>query len=63
MVAMGYNVAMLHKDLTTRQRKNIFNNLNKNKYQYLVATDLASRGIDINGADIVISLGLPQEDI
>jgi len=58
-----YNTALLHKDLLPRQRKKIFNEINENKYQYLVATDLASRGIDIVGADIVISFGLPEESI
>jgi ATP-dependent RNA helicase CshB len=57
------NTALLHKNLSTRQRKHIFNDINANKYQYLVATDIASRGIDIVGADVVISYGLPQEDI
>jgi ATP-dependent RNA helicase CshB len=54
---------MLHKDLTTRERKNTFKDINANKLQYLVATDLASRGIDVVGADVVISFGLPDEDI
>jgi ATP-dependent RNA helicase CshB len=64
MINGGYtNTALLHKDLTTRQRKNIFRDINNNKYQYLVASDLASRGIDIVGADVVISVGLPDEDI
>jgi ATP-dependent RNA helicase CshB len=57
------NVCLLHKDLTTRQRKNIYREINTNRYQFLVATDLASRGLDINGADIVISYGLPEDDI
>lgn len=58
-----YAVAILHKDLTTRERKNVYKYLNSNKYQYLIATDLASRGIDIDGVSDVISLGLPQEDV
>jgi ATP-dependent RNA helicase CshB len=57
------NIALLHKDLSTRQRKHVFNDINNNKFQYLVATDLASRGIDIVGADMIISYGLPEEDI
>lgn len=57
------NVGLLHKDLTTRQRKNIYKDLQDNRYQYLVATDLASRGLDIEGADIVISYDLPDDDI
>lgn len=57
------NVALLHKDLSIRQRKNIYREINKGHYQYLVATDLAARGLDINGVDVVISYGLPEDDI
>ncbi|GHU27610.1 hypothetical protein FACS1894152_4450 [Bacilli bacterium] len=57
------NVGLLHKDLSTRQRKNVYKDLQDNRYQYLVATDLASRGLDIEGADIVISYDLPDDDI
>jgi ATP-dependent RNA helicase CshB len=62
MKSENKNVALLHKDLLPRQRKNVFEDINKNKYQYLVATDLAARGIDIAGADVVISFGLPEDD-
>lgn len=57
------NIGLLHKDIDLNSRKQIFANIQKNKYQYLVATDLVSRGIDIPGADVVISYGLPEEDI
>jgi ATP-dependent RNA helicase CshB len=53
----------LHKDLTTRQRKNIYKEINVGHYQYLVATDLAARGLDIEGVDVIISYGLPEDDI
>jgi ATP-dependent RNA helicase CshB len=57
------NVTLLHKDLSTRQRKNIYREITKGHFQYLVATDLAARGLDINGVDTVISYGLPEEDV
>jgi ATP-dependent RNA helicase CshB len=59
----GVNVTLLHKDLTTRQRKNVYLDLQNHRFQYLVATDLASRGLDIEGVDVVISFGLPDDDI
>lgn len=36
------NVAMIHKDLSINERKKIFSDINKNRYQYLIATDLVS---------------------
>jgi ATP-dependent RNA helicase CshB len=63
MLEHQYNCVLLHKDLSTRQRKTIFKAINKNQYQYLIASDLASRGIDIQGADVIISIGLPEDDV
>ena len=57
------NVGMLHKDLDPRERKQVFNKLNRNEFKFLVASDLASRGLDIDGVSDVISYGLPKEDI
>ncbi|MCQ3907872.1 MAG: DEAD/DEAH box helicase [Mycoplasmoidaceae bacterium] len=57
------DVGMLHKDMETRERKQVFSKLNNNEFKYLVATDLASRGLDIDGVSDVISFGLPKEDI
>lgn len=63
LLAKGLEVGMLHKDLETRERKQVFSKLNHNEFKYLVATDLASRGLDIDGVSDVISFGLPKEDI
>ena len=59
----GLNVGMIHKDLSINERKKIFRDVNNNKYQYLIATDLVSRGLDITGADVVISYSMPKDDV
>lgn len=56
-------VAILHNDLDDRTRKNIFKQLKNNHYKYLVATDLASRGIDLEGVSDIISYNLPNDDL
>ncbi|MGL4647242.1 MAG: helicase-related protein, partial [Mycoplasmoidaceae bacterium] len=56
------NVALLHGKLESRQRKNVYKAILNFNYQYLVATDLASRGLDIDGASHIISFDLPKED-
>lgn len=57
------SVAILHNDLDDRTRKNIFKQLKNNRYKYLVATDLASRGIDLEGVSDIISYDLPKDDL
>lgn len=57
------NIAKLHGDLTSRERKNTYKAVEANLFKYLVATDLASRGLDIDGASHIISFNMPKEDI
>ncbi|MCF0227274.1 MAG: C-terminal helicase domain-containing protein [Malacoplasma sp.] len=61
MIKQNYNVVLIHKDLRQRQRNQIFEKINKNQYQYVIATDLLSRGVDLPNTDLVISYGLPQD--
>lgn len=57
----GLNVGVLHGGLTSRERKRMVKAIVDLKYEYIVATDLASRGIDIKGASHVINVELPKE--
>ncbi|WP_412032082.1 DEAD/DEAH box helicase [Malacoplasma muris] len=57
------NVLQLHGGLSSRDRKNVFKDIQNNNLNFLVATDLASRGIDIDGASHIISWNMPKEDI
>ncbi|MGL5640289.1 MAG: helicase-related protein, partial [Mycoplasmoidaceae bacterium] len=60
---LNINVGLLHGKLESRKRKNVYKDIQNFKYQYLVATDLASRGLDIDGASHIISFDLPKEDL
>lgn len=57
----GMNVERLHGGLQPRQRKQVMRQLNDAKIQYLVATDLAARGIDIKGISHIINFELPKD--
>lgn len=59
--AAGLNVGVLHGGLTSRERKRMVKAIIDLQYQYIVATDLASRGIDIKGASHVFNIDLPKE--
>ena len=54
-------VAKIHGDLDERERKQILKRIHDLKYQYIVASDIASRGIDIEGVSDVINFDLPKD--
>lgn len=55
----GWKVAQLHGDRSQGQRQQALDGFRKGKYQILVATDVAARGIDINGVSHVINYDIP----
>ncbi|MBQ7159696.1 MAG: DEAD/DEAH box helicase [Treponema sp.] len=55
----GYEVAALHGDIPQGQREKILARFRSRKTRVLVATDVAARGIDINGLTHVINYSLP----
>lgn len=54
-------VACVHGGLPARERKRTMNQVAHMQYQYVVATDLAARGIDIDGVSLVINDDLPRD--
>ncbi|MFZ4452005.1 DEAD/DEAH box helicase [Salibacterium aidingense] len=61
MITSGIQVDTLHGDIAPRQRKQVMRNIEKLEVQYLVATDLAARGMDIKGVSHIINHSLPNE--
>lgn len=54
-------VAMISGDVPSRERKRIMKQVQNLEYQYVVATDLAARGIDIKGVSHVINDDIPSD--
>ncbi len=54
-------IGLLHGDLPPRERKNAIRNIREEKFQYIVATDLAARGLDLTGLTHVINFSLPKD--
>ncbi|OIJ22152.1 DEAD/DEAH box helicase [Anaerobacillus alkalidiazotrophicus] len=63
LIQEGLNVDRIHGGLNPRQRKQVMKDVNSAKIQYLVATDLAARGIDIKGVTHIINFELPRNDL
>ena len=57
----GVKALLLHGGLDSRSRQKAIKDLQAKKYSYVVASDVASRGIDIDGISHVISMGLPKQ--
>ena len=57
----GLKVAKIHGDIAPRERKRIMNQVKNLDFEYIVATDLAARGIDIEGVSHVINDAIPQD--
>lgn len=57
----GLKVAMIHGGLEARRRKRTMRQFRDLEYQYVIATDLAARGIDIDGVSLVINDDLPTD--
>ena len=57
----GRSAIDIHSDRTLAQRKEALNGFKTGKYRILVATDIAARGIDVHGIELVINYDLPDD--
>ena len=57
----GVRAGQIHGDLSPRDRKKMMKQVRDLEYQYIVATDLAARGIDIQGISHVINYEIPED--
>jgi ATP-dependent RNA helicase RhlE len=58
---MGHRSAEIHSDRTLGQRKEALEGFKRGRYRILVATDIAARGIDVTGIELVINYDLPDD--
>ena len=57
------DVAIIHGDLTQPQRERALSDFRRGRIRFLVATDVASRGLDIDGVTHVINYDLPNDPL
>jgi ATP-dependent RNA helicase DeaD len=61
LAALGYPVDVLQGDLPQLERDKVLRSFKKGRFQFLVATDVAARGIDVEGLAFVIHHQLPDQ--
>ena len=57
----GHRSVEIHSDRSLAQRREALEGFKTGKYRILVATDIAARGIDVKGIELVINYDLPQD--
>ena len=57
------DVAVIHGDLTQPQRERALQDFRSGRVRFLVATDVASRGLDIQGISHVVNYDLPNDPL
>ncbi len=58
---LGVNAAAIHGDLRQQQRERALADFTGNKLHVLVATDVAARGLHIDGVDVVVHFDPPED--
>src|SRR5882724_5042676 len=59
--AQGYSADRLHGDMTQPMRDRVMNKFRKSGLEFLVATDVAARGIDVENVQVVFNYDLPYD--
>ncbi|RST73837.1 DEAD/DEAH box helicase [Siminovitchia acidinfaciens] len=61
LIGHGLKIGRIHGGLTPRERKRMMKQVRDLEFQYIIATDLAARGIDIPGVSHIINYELPKD--
>lgn len=56
---LGHTAAEIHSNRSLAQRRDALEGFKKGAYRVLIATDIASRGIDVTGIELVLNYDLP----
>ena len=59
--SLGYSTAEIHSRRSLTQRREALEGFKTGKYRILVATDIAARGIDVKGIELVVNYDLPED--
>jgi len=58
---IGLKAKSFHSDLEQKDREELMNEFRSRKLQVLIGTDILSRGIDVDGIDLVVNFDVPPD--
>lgn len=61
LIAQGFSADRLHGGIPQVQRTRVMNKFKKAEFEFLVATDVAARGIDVDDLELVVNFDLPYD--
>ena len=61
LIAQGFSADRLHGGIAQAQRTRVMNKFKKAEFEFLVATDVAARGIDVDDLELVVNFDLPYD--
>ncbi len=61
LIARGYSADKLHGDISQAFRERVMNKFRKRQIEFLVATDVAARGLDVDDIEVVFNYDLPHD--
>lgn len=60
LIDLSFSAAEIHSDLSQSRRHSTLEDFKKGKVRILIATDVAARGLDIKGIELVVNYNLPD---
>ena len=61
LIAQGFSADRLHGGIPQHQRTRVMDKFKKAEFEFLVATDVAARGIDVDDLELVVNYDIPYD--
>jgi ATP-dependent RNA helicase DeaD len=62
MIGRGYSADRIHGDMSQAQREKVMGRFRSSAIEFLVATDVAARGIDVENVEVVFNYDIPWDE-
>jgi ATP-dependent RNA helicase DeaD len=62
LIARGYSADRIHGDMSQAQRDRVMGKFRTSAIEFLIATDVAARGIDVDNIEVVFNYDLPWDE-